>query len=251
MEHATTPWSSVDAILKPTCPSLMIVSGFANHGKSAWVNQLAAYLMVRHGWMTGIASFEMMPEVVLDTVEKAATMAIPGDRVSAIKRARALVDQKVAMISPNPEEEEVTDVRWILERATALVIQHGMKHLVIDPWNEIEHVRRRDESLTEYVGRALREIHRWKTKMQCMVTIVVHPTKGAANKDAEDLTLYDVSDSAHFANKADLGVIVARLGDLETDNMTGVFVKKVRYQPNCGSIGRAQLVFDRETRLFG
>lgn len=250
LEHGSTPWSSVDAVLKPYAPALLVVSGFANAGKSQWVNQLAAHLLVRHGWMTGIASFEMMPERVLDTMERAAAHSIPGARTDAIRRAKALVDEKVAILAPAPEAEEVTDVSWLLERASALVVQHGMKHLIVDPWNELETSKRRDESLTEYTGRALRDIHRWKNQTGCMVTIVAHPTKGAAAKDPEDLSLYDISDSAHFANKADLGVIIARLGDPAVDNISGVFVKKVRYQPDGGLIGAAQLTFDREMRIF-
>jgi len=251
-EYGSTPWGRLDEILKPYCPALTIVTGFANHGKSAWTMQLAAHLIARHDWPTAIASFEMLPEVVLHAMERAAAESIPGPKVDAMRRAHEMMRNRLKFISPDPEQDEVTDVDWLLDRATTCVIRYGIKHLILDPWNEIEHNRRRDESLTEYTGRALRKIHRWRRQMECSVTIVAHPTKSAAAKDPEDLTLYDVSDSAHFANKADVGIVVARLGDVANpqERMTGVYVKKVRYQPETGLLGSVELVFDRDARTF-
>jgi twinkle protein len=141
-------------------------------------------------------------------------------------------------------------VSWLIEKAEVAVIRHGARVAVIDPWNEIEHSRRREESLTEYTNRALRELKDFGRRFDVLVIVVAHPTKSATNKSPEELTLYDVSDSAAFQNKADLGVIVARLGDLATDNLTGVFVRKVRYQPDTGTIGAIELTFDRAAGMF-
>lgn len=251
MQHVTTGWGNVDEILKPYRPALMVVSGFANNGKSVWTTQVVAHLMAKYEWPVAIASFEMRASIVRRQLENCVAQRIHADTVlNSSKAAPWIVSQKAYFIAPHPGQDEETDLDWLLERATTAVIRHGVKCLLIDPWNEIEHRRPSQESLTEYTGRALRKLKRWANDFDCLVIVVVHPTKAATNKGAEELTLYDVADSAHWANKADLGVIVARLGNPQVDTMTGIFVTKVRYQPEAGVIGKTTLDFDKEHRMF-
>ena len=254
LNPVSSGWARLDPFVKVYRPALMVVSGFANAGKSTWTMQLAANLIVTQGWPLAMASFEMRHGVVLEQIERCVIEALEvhwnRSRFSAIEAARRLVRSHVTLIAPNPAADEETDVPWLLERATAAVIRHGAKMLLIDPWNEVEHRRGRDETMSEYTGRALRMIKRWLAQMEVLGILVVHPTKEGAKKEASDLTLYDVADSAHFANKADLGVMVARLGTPE-DTITGIKIAKVRYQPEAGRPGNADLVYDRERRLFG
>jgi hypothetical protein len=72
----------------------------------------------------------------------------------------------------------------------------------------------------------LRDLKDFGRKFDLLIIIVAHPTKAAITKNPEELTLYDVSDSAAFQNKSDLGVVIARLGDVTIDKLTGVFVRK-------------------------
>ena len=66
------------------------------------------------------------------------------------------------------------------------------------------------------------------------------------------MTLYDISDSAAFQNKADYGVVVSRLNDPNgiPSNMTAVAVRKIRNQPDAGMPGIVELAFDAATRTF-
>jgi len=96
----------------------------------------------------------------------------------------------------------------------------------------------------------LRGLKDFGRKFDLLIIIVAHPTQAAITKNPEELTLYDVSDSAAFQNKSDLGVVIARLGDVTIDKLTGVFVRKIRYQPDTGKIGAVELTFDPESRLF-
>lgn len=255
LEPVTTGWGRLDDKLRIYRPALMVVSGFANAGKSTWTTQLVANLAVLHGWPCAVASFEMRHGEVVTALERCAAEALMQHRhvqfrVDAMTAARRLVRSHFTLIAPAPESDEETDVDWLLERATAAVIRHGIKTLVLDPWNEVEHRRGRDETTSEYTGRALRKIKRWAAQMEVLAIVVVHPTKAASQKEAAELSLYDVADSAHFANKADLGVMVARLGTSE-DTLTGINVVKVRYQPDAGRPGTAELVYDRAERVFG
>lgn len=253
LQPVTTGWGRLDQHLLAYFPALLIITGLANHGKSAWANQLVAQLAALHGWNIAIASFEMRIRPFVTDVLTSVYLGGKSKRLwneLDLEDASAWIDRRFAFIAPEPDCEAVHDVGWLIEKAEVAVIRHGARVLVIDPWNEIEHSRRRDESVTEYTNRALRELKDFGRRFDVLVIIVAHPTKSATNKSPEELSLYDVSDSAAFQNKADLGVVVARLGDLAIDNLTGVYVRKVRYQPTTGAIGAIELTFDREAGLF-
>lgn len=248
LEAVSTGFGRLDPFLMVYRPSLMTITGLANHGKSAWANQLVANLALLHDWPVAIASFEMRIRPFVTGTLEAVYRSRYNDASGAY--VREWMQEHFLFIAPEPDSNAVHDINWILERAEVAIIRHGVKALLVDPWNEIEHARRRDETVTEYTNRALRELKDFGRRFDIVIIVVAHPTKGATNKSPEELSLYDVSDSAAFMNKSDHGVIVARLGDVSIDNLTGIFVRKVRYQPTTGRIGAIELVFDRQTRLF-
>ena len=246
----TTGWRRLDDNLKMYAPALMVVSGVAGAGKSTWANQLVANLALLHGWTVAIASFEMR-------VRPYVTDTLASVRLDAPRRIWTMDDRNIAgdwmedhfvFIAPEPEDEVTHDIDWLLERAEAAVIRHGARVLLIDPWNEIEHERRRDESITDYTGRAIRQLKSFGRRFDVLVIIVAHPTKSAVDKGADKINLYDISDSSAFANKADLGVIVARLAGHSSGS--AIMIRKVRYQPDAGQIGTVDLAFDKDRRIF-
>jgi len=248
----STGWPQLDEYLKVYNPALMVVTGFANEGKSTWTTQLVTQVAAANNWNIALASFEMkIKPYVTDHIgavflQKARAFWSPED----YRKASEFTERRFCFIAPEPDSESNHDIEWLLERAEAAVIRHGARIILVDPWNEIEHARHRDETITEYTSRAIRQIKDFSRRFDVLFIIVAHPTKGARQKDAHDVTLYDISDSAAFANKADLGVVIARIGDLATENLTGVFIRKVRYQPLAGRLGVVELAFDRATGTF-
>ena len=61
-------------------------------------------------------------------------------------------------------------------------------------------------------------------------------------------TLYDISGSANWANKADLGVVVHR-GDARDPTRTDIYVRKVRFK-SVGRIGWTSLRHERATGRY-
>jgi len=249
----STGWSKLDKYLKVFTPALMVVTGFAGQGKSTWTEQLVANLAIRNQWVIGIASFEMRVKPYVTNSLSTVYLGYPrsewthNDRL----RADAWLERQFVFIGPDPHEDDREhDINWLIECAEAAVIRHGMRVLLVDPWNEIDHGKRNGESTTDYTGRAIRALKRFAKSYGVLVIVVAHPSKSAIQKSPEAISLYDISDSAHFANKADIGVVIARLGNTEVDTLTACLVKKVRYQPETGRPGRVDLDFDRERKLF-
>lgn len=63
-------------------------------------------------------------------------------------------------------------------------------------------------------------------------------------------TLYDISDSAHWANKADMGIIVHRSEDKHGNSITTIKVAKSRYHDQIGIPGVVDVVFDPDSNRF-
>jgi len=248
-----TGWSSVDEHLRPYLGAFMVVGGFPGHGKSTWTMQLAANMATMHKWNIAIASFEMKVNPYVTNAIMAAHLGVEFKTAHPNQKQRAwdFLNRHFVFVAPNYKDtDREHDIDWLIEKMTTAVIRDGVHMVLIDPWNEIEHRRVGDESQTEYIGRAIRKLKAFAMQYNVLVCVVVHPTKAASSMDSEDLGLYNLADSSHWANKADMGVIIGRMGDPEVDTLTGVYIKKIRYQPDAGSIGNATLDFNRVTRLF-
>ena len=251
IETVTTGWHALDDNLKLYRPALMVVTGRAGEGKTTWTQQLVANLATIHGWTTAIASFEMrLKPFVTEALASAHIGKSPQFwDYRQQEAANKFLEDYFCFIAPEPECSRTHDVDWLIEKAEAAVIRHGARVLLIDPWNEIEHARAGNETTTEYTNRAIMALKNFGRRFDVLIIVVAHPTKGGAAKPAADITLYDISDSAAFQNKADLGVIVARVGD-EASTVTGLKISKIRYQPVAGEPGQVELGFDKDARLF-
>ena len=117
----------------------------------------------------------------------------------------------------------------ILEKAKYLVKKRGIKVLVIDPYNKIEHTKNRGESETEYISRFLDKLSTFAKTYSVLVVLVAHPTKMKKELTGkyEVPSLYDISGSANFYNKCDYGLSIYRNFD---ENTTDVYVLKVKFK---------------------
>jgi twinkle protein len=128
-----------------------------------------------------------------------------------------------------PAEESDWTVDSILNIGKQLVRRHGMRAMVIDPWNELEDVRPAAMTETEYTGKCLKRMRQFARHYDVHLFLVAHPTKLYRNKDGQYPvpTLYDISGSANFRNKPDNGIVVWR--DLnDTSKPVDVHVQKIR-----------------------
>lgn len=223
-------------------------TGIPSHGKSSLVNDMVCRLVKRYGLKACFASFEQMP--TRDHRRNLRTWYL-GRPVGAstevdIFRADRWIDDHFTFLVPS--EDEDVSVDWVLDKLEAAVVQHEAKIVVIDPWNELDHARTRDESLTEYTGRAIKAFKRFAKKFLVHLIVVAHPSKQQKDKDGiyQMPSLYDISDSAHWYNKADLGVIVHKNGD----GTSILRVSKSRYHDEIGVPGEVRARFEFAERRF-
>jgi twinkle protein len=207
--------------------TLTVFTGYSNMGKSTVMNTIIANA-ARAGVVSCVASFETPPKpVLLDGIAKAmlGCSDVEFERHSERNLAYDTIDARVKIISNALDEDLELDIDAFLETARISVVRDGARLIVLDPWNELEHKRNRDETLTEYVGRAIRRVKAFARRYQVAFWIVAHPTKPQKGTNHMP-SLYDVSDSANWSNKADYGLVYHRSD--KTVNMADLAVVKVR-----------------------
>lgn len=227
---------------------LCVVTGIPSHGKSTFINEVACRMVEQHRWPVAFASFEQLPQIDHRRALRAWRAGKPEWEQShdELLAADLWIDANFVFLVPN-EDEDVT-LAWTLERCAAAVVQHGVRMIVIDPWNEMDHIRPPEMSLTEYTGFAIKQFRKLARKYQAHLVVAAHPAKLRKEKDGSYAvpTLYDISDSAHWYNKPEVGIVVHRIGEHETL----IRVAKSRYHEVIGQPGDVMMRFSAYDRRF-
>ena len=108
-------------------------------------------------------------------------------------------------------------------------MRDSIRVLVLDPWNEIEHLKNKGESLTEYVGRSIRALKRYGMAHNVIVIVVAHPVKMSKGSDGNYPCpdVFDITDGAMWNNKMDNIMVYHRpLAQTDPLNPTCEFIAK-------------------------
>lgn len=216
----TTGTRATDAILRlPSDGRLIVILGFPGSGKTSWTRFLAVHTATDHNRRWAIFSPESQPweQFAASCAEVFVGKPFYQRRDSGwqtmddseIAMAEQWLGDRMTMLVCDAEGQAPT-MDWLLERAAAAVLRDGATDFLIDPVNEVAQDGK-DDRETVYYGRFLQ---RWKAfglRYGCNIWVVVHPSKPVALKPGEKRSApgpYDAASSAHFANKADLGLTV-------------------------------------------
>lgn len=216
---------------------------------SSILDQIICKLVAMHDWKFGIFSPENHPlclhlsKLVEIIVGKPFTTIYGVDRItqSDIDEAIGYMRDKFFFIMP---EDEDLSLDSILGHARQLVRRYGIRGLIIDPWNTLEHQREFREDEHTYTGRSLRKIINFNRTNGVHTFLVAHPRKMEKRGNTgkyEVPNLYDVSGSSHHYNMVDNGISVYR--DF-AKGITQVHVLKVKHKHLGHSQTKAEYRFD-------
>lgn len=225
-----------DELLSFETKRLCIVTGIPGSGKSEFIDEIAERLNMRYGWRFAYFSPENAPLAyhASKLIEKFTGKHFSQKTLSAqeYRQVKQHLETDFFFIAPEADYK----VDSILERAKFLVRRKGIKALVIDPYNRLENEQgARNE--TQYISGLLDKLTMFAQKHDILVILMAHPTKMPKSKDGqvEAPTLYDISGSANFYNKADFGIVVHRD---RINNKVEVRVQKVKFR-HLGKVGTA------------
>ena len=238
----------IDEMIRIVPGTLTVVTGYANMGKSTLLNAIIAHTMAEH-FPVCVASFETDVKPILrDGIRMALLKCGKHELANHPHQDRAdnLIRQRLTIISQTVDEGMEMDLDEFLRLASLAVKRHGAKMIVLDPWNELEHKKRPGEPETEYIGRAIRAIKHFAKTHDVAFWIIAHPAKPVPGVKTIP-GLYDVSGSAHWANKAEYGLTYHRKNF--DQNEAEIVVTKVRMGLP-GKRGSVKVTFDFRNSTF-
>jgi twinkle protein len=256
LQKIGTGWPTLDQHMGLFPGAFTVVTGVPGQGKTTWVLNLSVNIARAHGWRTAVFSPEMPTVPHLFNKLRRIASGLPLYRVEQDRdlcgRVDRFLNDAFCLIDADPVEgiDEDMTLEWVIERAHDAVHRHGIQHLVVDPWNEVEHARPHNESMPDYIGRGIRQLKRFAKDRQVAVTVIVHPTKAVGQSETPRLpTLYDCEGSAHWYNKPDLGIVVGRDPENPMGDETIIRVAKVRFDET-GERGDVKLRYIKDSCRF-
>lgn len=230
---------------------LAVVTGVPSSGKSEFVDYLITKMNLKLKWKAAYFTPENYP---LKYHYAKLYEKIIGKRFRKSASTEMEFDMAFEYIRENffyiMNEENFT-VDYIISHAKMLVKTRGVKVVVVDPYNKLDH--QYSDSETQYISRFLDKLINFAKFLDVLVILVAHPRK--MDKDGENKTrvpsLYDISGSANFYNKTDYGIIVHR--DTDGNNAmvdkVRVYFSKIKFK-HLGRQGLVQMMYDKDTGRF-
>jgi twinkle protein len=210
-----------------------IITGIPGHGKSEFLDQMLIQLCIDYNLRGAFFTPENWPtEVhVIKLVEKCIGKQF--DKMNHTQKETARIFLHDHVYWTYPEEGYTLDS--VLNKIRQAVLKHGVNWYVIDPWNKIEHMY--TETETKYISESLDKISNFNQKNCTHSFIVAHPTKMKFNHEKgcyEMPGLYDISGSANFYNKADIGITIHKNHEVEFQNVIAIQKVKFKYWGKIG-----------------
>ena len=248
----STGWAIMDDYYTVKQKEFTLVTGIPGAGKTEFLDNVIVNMARLHKWKFGIFSAENLPysRHAAALMEKYMRVPFLQGQVKAdagsIVKAEEFLNRHAFFINPSEDEFKVSK---ILEIATRLIETDHIHALIIDPWNELDHSRERNQSETEYISSCLSKIRRFARNHNIHIFIIAHPTKLQKGKDDKYPvpTPYDVAGSAHWRNKADNCISI--WWDYDKPGSATFYIQKIRFK-EVGKLGNVNLFYDKKTGIY-
>lgn len=247
----TTGYKNVDELYTVREGQLTVVTGIPSSGKSEFIDQIMVNLAENRDWKFAICSFENEPSL---HISKLASKYLrkpffdgttPRMTHEELSSAKEFISNNFCFVYQ--ADGSLCTIDHIVSRIKAAVLRYGIRGAVIDPYNYIE--RDRSMSETDWVSEMLTKLRVFAQAHDVHIWFVAHPAK---MKRLVDGTIpvptgHDISGSAAFYAKADVGLTVHR-NDPETD-ISQIVVWKCRFSW-VGKQGRTDLRYNKTTSTY-
>lgn len=232
--------AQTDRIYKYTAQGgLMIVTGKPNSGKTDFLDDFMVHHMLAVDSFVAFLSFEVknkqkhMAHLVQLLTGKRNTDIFSNEELG---RYIDFLNRHIRHIDTG---DRPATPKHILELADGIRRRHPLKFLIVDPYLFMELNPGREETETQAIKRMLTVMQRWGREHGVWVVIVAHPhalKKKTGKEELEEIDMYTISGSAHWANLADYILTVCRVKtEAGEDDYTRIDMLKVRDQDICST----------------
>lgn len=197
---ASTGWPNLDQLYTIVPGRITVITGVPGSGKSEAIDALMWNLAKYSEWKFAIFSPENGKEahvtkLVEKVIEKSTNPKAKNRMTEQEFSDGALTVSKFFYFIVAEDMDTLPTLDWILEKAKVAVYRYGIRGLVIDPYNEIEHQRGPGMQETEYISKMLSRLKKFAQTYGLHIWIVAHPTKMTKDKEGKISvpSLYDIS----------------------------------------------------------
>lgn len=189
--------------------ALSVWTGTPGSGKSTFLTWAADRITVAENIRAGILAFETHPHDLRDQLSLIRTGQEFRDLDPASQSSLlASLDQRFRLVHVRLDDNTQQHLAWLETMVHTLAVRDQCKLVIIDPWNELEHLPEPGETMTTYVNFATKFLRQLAERLDIHIALVAHPRKMPTDTKPRPPTGYDIAESAAFFNKPSLGVTV-------------------------------------------
>ena len=231
--------------------AMSVGTGTPGSGKSTFTTFAAYHVAKNESVKVGFLSFETHPYLTRDHLCRLETGKAWADLSENQKAETAASLDRQFRIVHRTYEEGAHNLGWLKSMIYTLAVRDGCKLIVVDPWNELEHLPEPGENMTSYINFALQQIRVWAEQFDTHICVIAHPRKMPTEGRPRPPVGYDISDSAAFANKPSLGFTVHQ--DTNADELP--FVRVITWKVRDTILydfekGQIRLAFNKERGAY-
>ena len=219
LERGTTTYiDEIDLAWKWRKGEVNLWTGYQNEGKSLFLNQLSLIKAWFDKDKFAVFSPENMPmddfynDLIEMLVGKTSDSFYGKLQMSEVEylNASSFINRHFFLIYPDFDFK----INTIFEKVKFLVRKQGIEHLIIDPYNTIEHLMKAGEREDLYISRFMAKLKRFAVENNITIHLVAHQNTARPNeKDGGRYykpTLNNIKGGGTFADKADNVLFVWR-----------------------------------------
>lgn len=193
-----------------------IWTGYQNEGKSIFINQLATLKAFHDGWKFAVFSPENMPmrdffnDIIEMYIGKSTDPFHGASQMSIEEYKDGMEFCKKHFFLLYPKKDFELDS--IFHRARYLVKTKGIRSLIIDPYNTIQHKIKSGEREDLYISRFMSELKRFALDNDISVHLVAHQVTPSKDESGRYIKpdVNRIKGGGTFADKADNVMFVWR-----------------------------------------
>ena len=190
--------------------ALSVWTGTPGSGKSTFLTWVAERVTVEERVRCGMIAFETHAHDIRDQLSMIRTGK---DFRSLDDKSRSHLlsglDERFRLVHVILDSDTQQHLGWLESVVHTLAVRDGCKLIIIDPWNELEHLPEKGENMTSYINYATKFLRQMAERLDVHIALVAHPRKMPTDQaKPRPPNGYDIADSAAFFNKPSLGVTV-------------------------------------------
>jgi twinkle protein len=236
----STRFAEMDNYFRWKKGDINLFVGYGNHGKTFFALQLMLTKSIWDGWKWAIFSPENFPanDFYDDLVEMYVGKWLDKMSEEEYTEACHFISEHIFYVYPEDEH----DINSIHERFRHLVLKKGIDGVMIDPFNQLDHLQKPYQRDDQYLSEILKDIKRFALLNNVCYNIISHPKNPDQKNQDRSLPvvdMYDIAGGAMWGNKSDQIISYYRPNFHVDKNspQVEVYIQKLKRKRTGGKLG--------------